>query len=179
MAAGGPPTPDDDSTFKDYILYVLTEGDRNSTRAIHALHGNSDIFSRTHIQDVKALRSRPSFLTGVPILLDKVSGLAYRGTEVFRFFERTESEGPTSATGVVGRRLKKTSRLAAGSAMRTRGNFMSLNDAFGEISEDAPATSSSSRSSGGERTMEEFERLRSSVDHSAKKAQAGSGTMFE
>jgi hypothetical protein len=80
----------------------------------------------------------------------------------------------------MGRRLKKTSRLADGTAMRTRGNFMSLNDAFGEIDDSAaPTTSSSSSSSGGERSLEEFERLRSAVDASAKRVQAGSGTMME
>jgi hypothetical protein len=178
---GGSSSSADDAAVKDYTLYVLMEGDRNSARALSLLHANTEIFARTFVQDVHALTSRPSFLTGVPILLDKLSGLAYRGTEAFRFLERSATE-PVSATGMMGRKLKKTSRLAASSAMRTRGNFMNLNDAFGEVEESADLHHEVERASHKERTMADFERLRSSVDTSAKRIQSsasGSRGAFE
>ena len=160
-----------DPAVKDYILYVLTEGDRNSQRAITLLHANTEIFARTFVQDVRLLTVRPSFLTGVPILLDKVSGLAHCGTDAFRFLERSITE-PVHATGMMGRKLKKTSRLAASSAMRTRGNFMNLNDAFGEVEESPDLHHEVERASHSERTLADFERLRSSVDTSAKRIQS-------
>lgn len=184
MAAAGGSDSSEDAAFKDFILYVLMEGDRNSSRALSLLHANTDIFARTFIQDVRGMRSRPSFLTGVPILVDKISGLAYRGTEVFRFLQRGSSEDAppvTGATGMVGRKLKKTSRLAAGSAMRTRGNFMNLADAFDAVEEESSLHREVERVSHSERTMEDFERLRASVEESAKRVQsaaAGHGSLM-
>lgn len=182
---GGADDPSEDAAFKDFILYVLMEGDRNSARALSLLHANTDIFARTFIQDVRKMRSRPSFLTGVPILVDKISELAYRGTEVFRFLQRSSTEDApptTGATGMVGRKLKKTSRLAAGSAMRTRGNFMNLADAFEVVEEDTSLHREVERASHSkERTMEDFERLRASVEESAKRIQgaaAGHGSLM-
>jgi hypothetical protein len=96
-----------ESEFLNFVLYIK-DGDKNSYAALDLLNGNVMLKQQTFIQEISLLRVRPTWLNGVPIIVDKAEGVAHRGTkchDFLRMFQQRE------AMGQLGRRINKGRRM--------------------------------------------------------------------
>lgn len=88
---GDPAFKDDDaSVYKNHVLYFLPN-DGNCTRLIAALEQHAigdDVF----MQDVRQLRQRPPWLDGVPILVRRKDGKAFKGHAVYNYLRTWEPD---------------------------------------------------------------------------------------
>jgi hypothetical protein len=88
------------------VLYIK-DGDRASYAALDLLNGNVMLKQQTFLQEVGLLRVRPPWLNGVPIIVDKVEGIAHRGTKCLEFLKAYQQRG---AVGQMGRRITRGRR---------------------------------------------------------------------
>ena len=62
----------------------------------------AELYGRTWVQDALAVTKRPPWLNGVPILVDKESKKAHKGTFAFRFVQDFKDDEPMFAGAVAG-----------------------------------------------------------------------------
>ena len=82
---------DDPSSFKDFVVYVLNDNPA-CDKLLHLLRNKQGLAGRTWVQDVKLLREKPAWLTGVPIVVEKAGKKAFRGTSAFTFVNEYKDE---------------------------------------------------------------------------------------
>lgn len=81
---------DDASVYKNHILYFLPD-DGNCARVVAAVEQHplgEDVF----MQDVRQLRQRPAWLDGVPILVRRKDGKAFKGQSVVAYLRSWQPE---------------------------------------------------------------------------------------
>lgn len=81
---------DDESVYKNHILYFLPD-DGNCARVVAAVEQHplgEDVF----MQDVRQLRQRPSWLDGVPVLVRRKDGKAFKGQSVMAYLRSWQPE---------------------------------------------------------------------------------------
>lgn len=95
-----------DSDFKDFILYVsLKNKNFDSFEVLDMLSKHSDFKLRTHIQDVDALSSKPSWMVKLPALVIKKERKAFLAEECKKYILENSSHL------VQQRRSNKSSRI--------------------------------------------------------------------
>jgi hypothetical protein len=165
-----------ESEFKNFILYVK-DGDVNSNEALDLLNGNVILKQQTFIQEVGLLRVLPTWLTSVPIIVDKTESLAHRGRvclEFLRTFQQRE------AMGTMGKRLGKGRRAQFETGMAFNNNWTITSSPWDIHNTPAdrmrgrvPLNSSGHEKTGrvSERDASAWAEQRQSVDDSAKRWQ--------
>lgn len=166
---------DGDSDYKAFILYVK-DGDANSCEALDLLNGNVMLKQQTFIQEVSLLRVRPTWLNGVPIIVDKADSVAHRGRVCLEFLRNFRQR---EAMGMLGRRLNKGRRTQFETGMAFSNNMTTTSSPW--LIKGTPAEHltgrvpmPTGRDAGGkvtERDVQAFMEKRGMSDDSAKRWQ--------
>ena len=80
----------DPSVYKTHILYMLPT-DENCNKLIRVLE-NHPIGEHVFYQDVSKLGSRPPWLDGVPILVDKSTSKAHKGRNIYAYVQEWKTD---------------------------------------------------------------------------------------
>ena len=81
---------DDPSVYKTHVLYYLN-ADPHCEKLIKLLEThplNDDVYH----QDINLLKQRPTWLDGVPVLVNKSTSDAHKGRNIYKYLEQWKSE---------------------------------------------------------------------------------------
>jgi hypothetical protein len=90
----------DQSVYKSHILYILPK-DPNCVKLLSALE-SMPIHEEVFVQDVTQLRQRPTWLDGVPILVNKKNNQAHKGQNIYTYARAFQPENFMPAGAVTG-----------------------------------------------------------------------------
>ena len=100
--------------FKNYVLYIIP-GEANSEKATQIVNaaGGEDVW----VQDLRMLHPPlPAWLNGVPTLVPRSEGRAYKGSECLEYLQRMESQ----PQGYMSGQTQSMARTFEGAASVTR-----------------------------------------------------------
>jgi hypothetical protein len=80
----------DPSVYKTHILYVIPS-DPNCSKLVSALEGHP-LYEHIFTQDVGQLKQRPSWLDGVPMLVNKANSQAHKGKNIYSYVKEWKSD---------------------------------------------------------------------------------------
>ena len=104
---------------KKYVLYIVPN-DNNCVDLMEQLKKEySHILNKTHVQDVRALPSRPTWLQFVPTFVVRSNKQMYAGTEVLEFIKGVPQELTFDFVGSGGGKRNSMNSLSNGSAINS------------------------------------------------------------
>ena len=102
---------------KKYVLYIVPT-DQHCTELLEKLKQEyNHILSKTHVQDVRVLPSRPTWLQFVPTLVERSTKKMYAGPDVIEFIKGMPQELTFDFVGGGGGKKNSMSSLSNGSRL--------------------------------------------------------------
>ena len=104
---------------KKYVLYIVPT-DRNCTELMEQLKKDyNHVLNKTHVQDVRALPSRPPWLQFVPTLVERSSKQMFAGNDVMDFIKVLPQELTFDFVGGGGGKRNCMNSLSNGSSLNS------------------------------------------------------------